>query len=111
MPSRLSVDASLASIMLIVLTSSGLVVLTVAREEVCSPLVVLKNVHPERLYPFGSVTTKEKMGFSLGVLARGDFRTLEIRCATLVQAMPSFTGKNLTLSELWAPRSQGSSAR
>lgn len=103
MPVRLPVDASLVSIMLIALISSGLIVLSLAGEEVRRPLEVLKNVHPERLHAFGSVTTKEKMDFSLGLLARGEFRTLEIQYATLVQANPSFTQENLTVSGLSAP--------
>jgi len=104
MPARVAVDASLVSIMLIVLISSGLIVLTLAGEEVRSPLVLLKNIHPERLYAFGSVSTKEKMDFSLGLLARGEFSTLEIQYTTLLQAEPSFVQENLTLSEFTAPQ-------
>ncbi len=102
MPARVALDASLVSIMLIVLISSGLIVLSLAGETVRRPLELLKNVHPERLYAFGSVTTKEKMDFSLGLLARGEFKTLEIQYATLVQATPSFIEENLTLSGLTA---------
>jgi hypothetical protein len=93
----LRVDASLISIMIIVLISSGLVVFSFAREKIDSPVVVLKNIHPTKLYSQASVTTRDRMDFSLSLAAREDVETLEIQYTTLVQVNPVFVDPNQTL--------------
>jgi len=97
MRERLRVDASLVSIILMVLISSALVVFTLAQEKIESPVVVLKNVYPKKIYSEASVTTKERMDFSLSLAARRDIKTLEIQYATLVQVDPVFAAEGVDL--------------
>ena len=96
----LRVDASLVAIILIVLISSALVIFTLAREKIDSPVVVLKNIYPEVLYTQASVTTRERMDFSFSVAARRDIETLEIRYATVAQSQAFFPGGNRTSGTL-----------
>ncbi|MFQ6079925.1 MAG: hypothetical protein ACE5NJ_12455, partial [Thermodesulfobacteriota bacterium] len=90
------IDASLVSIMLIVLISSALVVFSFAREKIDSPVVILKNLYPEVLFSQASVTTRERMDFSFSLAARRDIEKLEIQYATLVQVDPIFLEGNKT---------------
>jgi len=87
---RLRVDSSLVSIMLIVLISSALVVFSLAHEKIESPVELLKNVFPKKLFSEASVTTTERMGFSFSLSARRDMKLLEVQYATLVQVEPVF---------------------
>jgi hypothetical protein len=96
MAKGLQVDASLISIMLIVLISSALIVFSFAREKIESPVVILKNLYPSILYSQASVTTRERMDFSFSLAARRDIETLEIQYVTLVQTLPVFVGGNQT---------------
>jgi len=91
-----TVDASLVSIMLIVLISSALVVFSFAHEKITSPVVLLKDAFPERIYSQASVTTKERMDFSFSVAARRSMRRLEIQYTTLIQADPVLSGGNMS---------------
>lgn len=97
MRERLRIDASLISIMLIVLISSALVVFTLAREEIDSPVYVLKNGFPKKLFSEASVTTKERMDFSFSLSARRDIKTLEIQYAMLIQVDPVFVTQGAEL--------------
>lgn len=90
MRERLRVDSSLVSIMLIVLISSALVVFSLAHEKIESPVELLKNVFPKKLFSEASVTTTERMGFSFSLSARRDMKLLEVQYATLVQVEPVF---------------------
>ena len=90
MRERLRVDSSLVSIMLIVLISSALVVFSLAHEKIESPVELLKNVFPKKLFSEASVTTTERMDFSFSLSARRDMKLLEIQYATLVQVEPVF---------------------
>lgn len=76
--------------MLIVLISSALVVFSLAHEKIDSPVELLKNVFPKKLFSEASVTTTEIMDFSFSVSARRDVEMLEIQYATLVQVEPVF---------------------
>jgi len=87
---RLRVDSSLVSIMLIVLISSALVVFSLAHEKIESPVELLKNVFPKKLFSEASVTTTERMDFSFSLSARRDMKLLEVQYATLVQVEPVF---------------------
>jgi len=89
----LKVDAGLVSLMLIILITSGMVVLTLAHEKVESPVLVLKNTYPPRLYTMASVTSKEKMDFSFSVTARRRIGRLQIQYSTLAQGEPVFVGE------------------
>ncbi len=88
MRDSLGLDASLGSIILIVLISSALVVFTLAQEEVESPVTILKNQYPSRIYSQASVTTREKMDFSFSVAARKKLARLGIQYVTLVETDP-----------------------
>ncbi len=90
MRERLRVDSSLVSIMLIVLISSALVVFSLAHEKIESPVELLKNVFPKKLFSEASVTTTERMDFSFSLSARRDMKLLEVQYATLVQVEPVF---------------------
>jgi len=76
--------------MLIVLISSALVVFSLAHEKIESPVELLKNVFPKKLFSEASVTTTERMDFSFSLSARRDMKLLEVQYATLVQADPVF---------------------
>jgi len=76
--------------MLIVLISSALVVFSLAHEKIESPVELLKNVFPKKLFSEASVTTTERMDFSFSLSARRDMKLLEIQYATLVQVEPVF---------------------
>ena len=89
----LKVDAGLVSLMLIILITSGMVVLTLAHEKVESPVLILKNTYPPRLYTMASVTSKEKMDFSFSVAARRPIGRLEIQYSILTQEEPIFAGE------------------
>ncbi len=82
--------------MVIVLISSALVVFSFAREKIDSPVVVLKNIYPEKIYSQASVTTRERMDFSFSLAARRGIKTLEIQYVTLVQTDPIYIDKNLS---------------
>ncbi len=84
-------DASLISIILIVLITSALVVFTLAQEDIESPVEVLKNIYPEKMYSQASVTTREKMDFSFTVAARREMKSLEIQYVTLIETDPPAT--------------------
>lgn len=86
----LRLDASLGSIILIVLISSALLVFSFAREDIDSPVVVLKNTYPEKMFSQASVTTRKRMDFSFTIAARREINTLEIQYVTLVQLDPVF---------------------
>jgi hypothetical protein len=82
---NLSVDSSLAAILVMVLVTSGLVVLTIAGESIDDVIVILKNDYPEVLRAQASLTSSERMDFSFGVLSRSDFTSLEIQFSILAQ--------------------------
>ncbi len=88
------VDPSLVSIMLIVLISSALVVFSLASEKIESPVVILKNIFPPVLFSQASVSTRERMDFSLSLAARQNIATLEIQYSILVQVEPRFAAEN-----------------
>ncbi len=87
---KLSFDSGLVSVFVIVLITSGLVVLTLAGERVEDRIVILKNDYPEKLLPQASLTSSERMDFSFGLLARSDFTSLEIQYSILTgEELPS----------------------
>ncbi len=90
MKERFRIDASLVSMMVIVLVSSALIVFTLAHEKIPSPVVILKNAFPEKLVSQASVSTREGMDFSLSLAALRDIRTLEIQYLTLVKVDPVY---------------------
>jgi hypothetical protein len=93
---NLSVDSSLAAITLIVLITSALIVLTIAKEDIEERYVILKNEFPERLKAQASLTSSEKMGFSFGILLREDFTLAEIQYSILCQReLPSLTNASV----------------
>ncbi len=71
--------------------SSALVVFSLAGEKIDSPVVILKNIFPPVLFSQASVTTRERMDFSLSLAARRNVDTLEIQYSTLIQVEPRFT--------------------
>ncbi len=86
----LRVDAGLLSLMIIILVTSGMVILTLAHEKVKSPVLLLKNTYPPKLYTMASVTSKERMDFAFSIAARRPIGRLEMSCTTLSQAQPTF---------------------
>lgn len=93
---NLSVDSSLAAIIAIVLITSALIVLTIAKEDVEERYVILKNEFPERLKAQASLTSSEEMGFSFGILLREDFTSVEIQYSILSQGeLPSPTNASM----------------
>ncbi len=85
MKEHMRIDSGLVSIMVMVLMTSGLVILTLAREKVGDRVVVLKNTHPETLREYASVQSGDRMDFSFGLLSRANARMLEILYCTMVQ--------------------------
>jgi hypothetical protein len=82
--------------MLIVLITSALVVFSLAREKIDSPVVLLKNIYPPVLYSQASVRTKQRMDFSMSLAARRNMEVLEVQYSTLVQTDPIFVRENVT---------------
>ncbi len=80
------IDPALMSVMIMALVTSGLVVLTLAREPIAEKIVLLKNEFPEILVPQASLTSSDRMDFSFAVLSRHEFSRLEIRYSILAQS-------------------------